>query len=113
MKALIINSCCSGNNSVNNSAEYSLPITLIIYKRIFTSKVASKDSAISIVGVVEKRSLICLEDFKHFVIDSLGISVSDSLGATAEDIAKVVKFLALDTEYVTGQAIEVAGGLML
>ena len=32
---------------------------------------------------------------------------------TPEDIAKVVKFLALDTEYVTGQAIEVAGGLML
>ena len=32
---------------------------------------------------------------------------------TVEDIAKVVKFLALDTEYVTGQAIEVAGGLML
>ena len=32
---------------------------------------------------------------------------------TPEDIAKVVKFLALDTEYVTGQAIEVAGGLMI
>ena len=32
---------------------------------------------------------------------------------TVEDIAKVVKFLALDTEYVTGQAIEVAGGLMI
>lgn len=32
---------------------------------------------------------------------------------TPEDIAKVVKFLALDTDYVTGQAIEVAGGLML
>ena len=32
---------------------------------------------------------------------------------TPEDIAKVVKFLALDTDYVTGQAIEVAGGLMI
>ena len=32
---------------------------------------------------------------------------------TSEDIAKVVKFLALDTDYVTGQAIEVAGGLMI
>ena len=31
----------------------------------------------------------------------------------AVDIAKAVKFLALDTEYVTGQAIEVAGGLMI
>ncbi len=32
---------------------------------------------------------------------------------TPEDIAKVVKFLALDTDYVTGQAIEVAGGLII
>lgn len=32
---------------------------------------------------------------------------------TADDIAKVVKFLALDTDYVTGQAIEVAGGLII
>lgn len=32
---------------------------------------------------------------------------------TPEDIAKVVKFLALDTDYVTGQAIEVSGGLII
>lgn len=32
---------------------------------------------------------------------------------TPEDVAKVVKFLALDTDYVTGQAIEVAGGLII
>ena len=29
-----------------------------------------------------------------------------------EDISKVVKFLALDIDYLTGQAIEVSGGLM-
>ena len=32
---------------------------------------------------------------------------------TPEDIAHVVKFLALDTDYVTGQAIEVSGGLII
>ena len=32
---------------------------------------------------------------------------------TPEDIAKVVKFLALDTDYVTGQAVEVSGGLII
>lgn len=30
-----------------------------------------------------------------------------------EDVAKTVKFLALDAEYVTGQVIEVDGGLMI
>ena len=30
-----------------------------------------------------------------------------------EDVAKVVKFLALDTDYVTGQVIEVSGGLII
>ena len=32
---------------------------------------------------------------------------------TPEDIAKVVNSLALDTDYVTGQAIEVSGGLII
>ncbi|MCI1272817.1 MAG: 3-oxoacyl-[acyl-carrier-protein] reductase [Clostridiaceae bacterium] len=32
---------------------------------------------------------------------------------TAEDVAQVVKFLALDTTYVTGQVIEVDGGLII
>ena len=32
---------------------------------------------------------------------------------TAEDVAKVVKFLALDADYVTGQVIEVDGGLTI
>ncbi len=32
---------------------------------------------------------------------------------TPEDIAQVVRFLALEADYVTGQAIEIAGGLML
>ena len=32
---------------------------------------------------------------------------------TPEDIAKVVKFLAIDADYVSGQAIEVAGGLII
>lgn len=31
----------------------------------------------------------------------------------AEDIAKAVKFLALDTDYITGQAIQVDGGLII
>lgn len=31
----------------------------------------------------------------------------------AQDIAKVVKFLAIDAEYVTGQVIEVDGGLII
>ena len=32
---------------------------------------------------------------------------------TPEDIAKTVKYLALDADYVTGQVIEVAGGLII
>ena len=32
---------------------------------------------------------------------------------TADDVAQVVKFLALDAQYVTGQVIEVDGGLMI
>lgn len=32
---------------------------------------------------------------------------------TAEDVAKVVKFLAMDANYVTGQVIEVDGGLVI
>ena len=31
----------------------------------------------------------------------------------AEDIAKAVKFLALDADYVTGQVLEVDGGLII
>jgi len=31
----------------------------------------------------------------------------------AEDIAKAVKFLALDTDYITGQALEVDGGMII
>ena len=30
-----------------------------------------------------------------------------------EDIAKVVKFLAVDADYVTGQVLEVDGGLII
>lgn len=32
---------------------------------------------------------------------------------TTEDIAKTVKFLALDADYISGQALEVAGGLII
>ncbi len=32
---------------------------------------------------------------------------------TAEDVAEVVKFLALDATYVTGQVVEVSGGLII
>ena len=32
---------------------------------------------------------------------------------TPEDIAKTVKYLALDADYVSGQAIEVAGALII
>jgi len=32
---------------------------------------------------------------------------------TPEDVAKVIKFLALDADYVTGQVLEVAGGLII
>ena len=32
---------------------------------------------------------------------------------TPEDVAKVIKFLALDAEYVTGQVLEVSGGLII
>lgn len=32
---------------------------------------------------------------------------------TTQDIAKTVKFLALDADYISGQAIEVAGGLII
>lgn len=31
----------------------------------------------------------------------------------AEDIAKAVKFLALDADYITGQALEVDGGMLI
>jgi NAD(P)-dependent dehydrogenase (short-subunit alcohol dehydrogenase family) len=32
---------------------------------------------------------------------------------TPEDVAKVIKFLALDADYVTGQVLEVSGGLII
>ncbi|MEI8129595.1 MAG: SDR family oxidoreductase, partial [bacterium] len=31
----------------------------------------------------------------------------------AQDIAKAVKFLALDAEYITGQVLQVDGGLVI
>ena len=32
---------------------------------------------------------------------------------TPEDIAKAVKFLALDAQYMTGQVLEVDGGMII
>ena len=32
---------------------------------------------------------------------------------TSEDVAKAVKFLAVDAQYVTGQVLEVDGGLVI
>ncbi len=32
---------------------------------------------------------------------------------TAEDVAAAVKFLAVDAEYITGQVLEVDGGMII